>query len=183
MHLTFFRKIFLCALCITCTEISYTDNSSLYIAPNVLLQNITSDDSSYRGISPKLALGYGTLLGQSFFLAGEVSATIGTAEVSNNTDNNGVSVRVNRSYDFSVLPGMLFSENTLGYLRLGVVSSNFSAPNTTTTGGELGVGLQLAILNCWYIRGEYFYTTYGAIEDVGAPVSDTFALGAVYTFS
>lgn len=173
----------LCALCAISITTSHANTSSLYVYPNVLLQSITSEDSSYRGISPKLALGYGTILGQSFFLAGEVSAAIGTAELSNNTDTTGISLRVNRSYDFSLLPGILFSENTLGYLRLGVVSSNFSEPDKSTTGGEIGVGLQFAVLNCWYIRGEYFYTTYGAIENLGTPVSDTFALGAVYTFS
>ncbi len=170
-------------LFVTYTNLSYASNSSIYLYPNVLLQSITSDDSSYRGISPKLALGYGTILGQSYFLAGEVSATVGTVELSNNTDTTGTSVRVNRSYDFSFLPGMLFSENTLGFIRLGVVSSNFSAPNDTVSGGEIGVGLQFAILNCWYIRGEYYYTTYSATKDVGTPVSDTFALGAVYTFN
>ncbi len=176
-------KATLCTLFLLCANLSYA-NSSIYLYPNVLLQSITSDDSSYRGISPKLALGYGTIIGQSFFLAGEVSATVGTAQLSNNTDTTGVSVRVNRSYDFSLLPGMLFSETTMGYLRLGVVNSNFSAVNETSTGGEIGVGLQFAVLNCWYIRGEYFYTAYGAVKDIGgSPVSDTFALGAVYTFS
>src|SRR6185437_3740542 len=101
-------KIILSVLFVTYTNLSYASNSSVYLYPNVLLQSVTSDDSNYRGISPKLALGYGTILGQSFFLAAEVSATIGTAELSNNTDILGTSVRVNRSYDFSILPGMLF---------------------------------------------------------------------------
>lgn len=183
MRFDLIKKTILFMLFVTYTNLSYASNSSIYLYPNVLLQSITSDDSSYRGLSPKLALGYGTVLGQSFFLAGEVSATIGTAELSNNTGTTGTSVRVNRSYDFSVLPGMLFSENTMGFLRLGVVSSNFSQPNATAAGGEIGVGLQFAVLNCWYIRGEYFYTAYSAIKDVGTPVSDTFALGAVYTFN
>lgn len=155
---------------------------SFYLYPSALLQSITAEDSSYRGLSPRLASGFGSILGQSFFLAGEVGATVGTAILSNNTDTTGISLRVNRTYDFSLLPGMLFSENTLGYLRLGVASSNFSAPNEKVTGGILGVGLQLAIINCWFVRGEYFYTAYGAVSDVGNPVSDTFALGVVYTF-
>lgn len=183
MRLNFIKKTLLCALFVTYTSMSYASNSSLYLYPNVLLQSITSDDSSYRGLSPKLALGYGTVLGQSFFLAGEVSATVGTAILSNNTDINGTSLRVNRSYDLSILPGMLFSENTMGFVRFGVVSSNFSSPNETVAGGEIGVGLQFAVLNCWYVRGEYFYTAYGSSQNVGTPVSDTFALGAVYTFS
>ncbi len=183
MRYDLIKKTILFMLFVTYTNLSYASNSSIYVYPNVLLQSITSSDSSYRGISPKLALGYGTILGQSFFLAGEVSATIGTAELSNNTDTDGTSVRVNRSYDVSFLPGMLFTENTLGFLRLGVVSSNFSEPNTTATGGEIGFGLQFALLNCWYIRGEYFYTAYSTIKDLGTPVSDTVALGAVYTFN
>lgn len=182
MRFNFLIKVTLFALFVTYTNLTYASNSGIYLYPNILLQSITSDDSSYRGLSPKLALGYGSLLGQSFFLAAEIGATIGTAQLSNNTDTTGVSLRVNRSYDFSILPGMLFSENTMGFLRLGVVSSNFSEPNETSTGGELGVGLQFMVINCWSIRGEYYYTSYGATHDVGTPVSDTFALGAVYTF-
>jgi opacity protein-like surface antigen len=182
MRFNFIKKALIFTMIVTYTNISSASNSSIYLYPNVLLQSITSDDSSYRGISPKLALGYGAVLGQSFFLAGEVSATIGTAILSNNTGSTNTSLRVNRSYDFSILPGMLFSEHTMGFLRFGVVSSNFSQSEETATGGEIGVGLQFAVANCWYIRGEYIYTTYSATENVGAAVSDTFALGAVYTF-
>lgn len=182
MQYNILKKTILFALLITYMNMSYASNSSIYLYPNVLLQSITSDDSSYRGISPKLALGFGTILGQSFFLAGEVGATIGTAILSNNTGDTNTSLRVNRSYDFSILPGMLFSESTLGFLRLGVVTSNFSQFNENVMGGEIGVGLQFAVLNCLYLRGEYYYTAYGASKDVGTPVSDTFALGAVYTF-
>ncbi|MDA8561590.1 hypothetical protein N9L02_00575 [Gammaproteobacteria bacterium] len=158
-----------------------TGNFFLY--PNVLLQTVTSNDSNYRGVSPKLAVGYGAILGQSFYLAGEASAAIGTAQISSNISTNGINARINKTYDFSLLPGMFFSDNALVFVKLGAASSNFSTPNKYATGGELGLGLQFSILNCWHVRGEYFYTSYSSIEGIKNPVSDTFALGAVFTFN
>ena len=168
--------------CLAMLFTNLTHAGSFYLYPSALLQSITAEDSSYRGVSPRLGVGYGTILGQSFFLAGEAGAMVGTAILSNNIGDTGISLRVNRAYDFSLLPGMLFSEGTMGYLRLGVSSSNFTGPNEKVTGGILGVGLQLNVINCWFIRGEYFYTAYGPVSDLGNPVSDTFALGVVYTF-
>lgn len=165
-------------------------NSFLYVAPTVVLQNISSDDSSnFRSLSPRLGFGYAAELAQGLFLAGEVNVTAWPINLSSNDDDgdtddtNNSSLEIKTTFDVSILPGMMFSENTLGYIRLGVASAQFEESDDSVIAGELGIGLQTALANCWYIRGEYIYTTYASVDDISSPSSDTFALSFIYAFN
>lgn len=156
---------------------------SLYLAPSILLQNITSDDGNFRGLSPKLSLGYGSMLGQGFFLAGEVGAAIGTLEINNDEDVSDASLNTNQTYDLCVLPGMAFSENSIAYLRFGIVSSHFLESDEQATGGRIGLGIQVGISAQWFLRADYAYTKYSSTNALGSPSSDNVGIGAVYTFN
>lgn len=176
---------------IVSTSSCFATNAFIYIAPAVALNNITTSDNSFRGISPKLGLGFAAEYADGLYIAGEVNAMAGVWQLENNTDDDDDdgtndpddnSAKIQSSYAASILPGIMFSENTLGFLRIGVVTSHFSGPDQNSTGGEIGAGLQTAIRNCWYIRGEYIYSFYESVGDLNAPKEDTFALGVVYTF-
>lgn len=167
----------------------FATNTFFYLTPSVVLNNITTSDNSFRGVSPKLGLGVAAEYSDGLYIGGEIHAMAGVWELENNTDNDDIvndsdddNARISSSYDASILPGIMFSENTLGFLRIGVVTSHFSGPDKSSTGGELGAGLQTAIRNCWYIRGEYIYSFYNSVGDLQSPREDSFAVGVVYTF-
>jgi opacity protein-like surface antigen len=85
-------------------------------------------------------------------------------------------------YGLSVLPGYLISDNVLGYLRLGVVNTRFNGHNNSnSTGGQVGLGMQTALTNCWDLRGEWIYSFYNSIT-AGVPRTQQFNLGLLYKF-
>lgn len=174
-----FKKLLATSIILTPT-LCFANPSFLYVVPTIVLQNMTAGDDNFRGISPRLGMGYAAELYQGLYLAGEVNVTAFTQEVSE--DSSGSNLKMSTSFDASILPGMMFSENTFGFLRLGVTSGKFEGGDTVV-GGEIGLGLQAAITNNWYIRGEYIYIAYGSTDDISAPKVDTFALGAIYAFN
>jgi len=157
-----------------------------YVQPSLLLQSITADTGNYRGISPKFAAGYGTVLGQGFYLAGELGISGGTLEITKNTFVAKSGVDSNRTVDFAIIPGVMISQNSLVFARTGVTNSKFNELNDNSTGYELGIGLQMALLNSWLIRGEYYYSGYdNAGNDTyktSSLTADNFVFGVVYSF-
>ena len=125
---------------------------------------------------------------KNFFLAAEVTGTVGTAEISNQG-----AVKTSYGYGASVLPGFEWCDHTIIFARLGVVRSHFPqvkvAPyntNTTQTGGQFGLGIQTEAMQNIDIRGEYDFIAYRSI-DAGVysanPRSDVVSISAIYKFA
>lgn len=139
---------------------------------------------SYRGMPFSGFVGYGGVLDQNFYLAGEVTGTLATADVT-----NGGLLKTSYGYGISVLPGMMLSDHTLAFVRLGVLRTNFSNANSMLTGGQFGFGIQTTLTQNVDLRGEYDFIAYRSNSDFDhatysslSPRSDTFNLGLVYKF-
>ena len=149
-------------------------------------QNLTLSTST-RGAPFSVFAGYGGVLDQNFYLAGEVFGTVGTASISDNKF-----LRTSYGYGASILPGVMLSDHTLAFARVGVVKSHFSdsSLNTNATGGQFGLGLQTSLTQNVSLRGEYDFTAYRKISDSDIygnsasihPRSDAFNVGLVYSF-
>jgi opacity protein-like surface antigen len=131
----------------------------------------------FRGVPLKVFAGFGGVLTESFYLAGEVTGTLATAVINNKND-----MKTSYGYSVSVLPGLMLSDNTLAYARGGFVRSRFTNVNKMNTGGQLGVGMQTAVTQHVDLRGEYDYTSYANVGGIKSPSTDEYTVGVVYKF-
>lgn len=138
--------------------------------------------SAYRGVPFNVFAGYGGLMNQSFYLAGELGATLGTGSLS---DNN--QLKTSYSYGASIMPGVMINDSTLAFGRVGVLKSEFtSSGGTSRSGGQFGAGLQTSLTQNVDIRGEYDFVAYESERTNGvsiAPRSDQFNVSLVYNFN
>lgn len=157
-------------------------------------------DLGGRGALAGIFAGLGATAYQNFYLAGEIFANAtGTNQRADVSLNNGMTVlriRQKYSYGISFIPGALITERTMGYGRIGLVNTGFSAKwtdstgnnsyNKTATGGQLGLGLQTSLTDNLDLRGEYDYTLYRSINFKNgvrsSPNTDQFNIALVYKF-
>lgn len=132
--------------------------------------------SNFRGLPFNLYAGYGGVISQNFYLAGEILATVGTI----NLDNTYGTVRSSYSYGVSILPGLMLSDHTLAFARLGVVRTHFNS--IKRVGGQVGLGLQTSVTQNIDVRGEYDYTAYSSFNGANKPRSDAANLSLIYKF-
>lgn len=171
------RLLTLCALASVCSSAVFAGN--LYLGPSLFVQDNTDPTSNYRGVHPRLSVGYADTY-EGFHWAGEVFAVPFSATLADNHSNGATSARSTRSYGASFLPGMMMTDSILAYLRAGVVSTQFSGPNTSRAGGQIGLGLQTCLSTYWDFRAEYIYTAYKTVPIIGAVKSDQVGIGLVY---
>lgn len=150
---------------------------------NVKANGSTFTGGAYRGVPVNLFAGYGGVVNQNFYLAGELSGTVGTMNISDNTQ-----LKTTYGLGASVIPGVMLSDHTLAYARAGVLRSRFSNGNgSTQTGGQLGAGIQTCLTQNVDLRGEYDFVAYksknyslaGTNASI-APRADQFTVGLVY---
>lgn len=157
--------------------------ASIGITNNTLTQSGTTL-GAYRGVPFSLFAGYGGVVSDSFYIAGELNGTVGTANIS---DNSGL--KTSYGLGLSVLPGLMVNDNTLAYARLGIVRSHFSSfqsSDENRNGAQFGLGLQTTVTQNLDVRGEYDYIAYKSINAGGlsfGPRSDQFTVGLVYKIS
>ena len=131
-----------------------------YVGAGLGVTTNTSDRfGNYRGIPFNIFAGYGGIVNQNLYLAGELTATLGTGEIKNNG-----SIKSSYGYGASILPGVMLSDHTLAFARAGIVRTRFSNPGTTTTGGQFGLGMQTTLTQNVDLRGEYDFTAYRSIN-------------------
>lgn len=134
---------------------------------------------NFRGVPVNVFAGLGGMLNDHFYLAGELTGTVATAEISS---NHGL--KTTYGYGASVLPGLKLTDHTMAFARAAVVRTRFSSANTTETGGRVGLGLQTNVMQNFDIRGEYDFTAYGSFNNkigrVASPRSDSFNLDLIY---
>jgi opacity protein-like surface antigen len=137
--------------------------------------------ANFRGVPVNVFVGFGGIVNQNLYLAGEVAGTLTTGEISNNGG-----LKTTYGYSASLLPGAMLSDHTLAFVRVGVARTHFSNANDTQTGAQLGLGLQTSVMQNIDLRGEYDFTAYGSFNNkygrVSAPRSDAYNLGLVYKF-
>jgi opacity protein-like surface antigen len=140
-----------------------------------------SAPANYRGVPFSACVGYGGVISDAYYLAGEVEGTVATADISN---NNGL--KTSYGYGASVIPGLMLSDHTLAFARAGVERTHFTNANTTQTGGKFGLGLQTTVTQNIDVRGEYDFTAYRSLNNsigrVASPRSDAFNVGLIYKF-
>lgn len=134
-----------------------------------LIVNTNDDGNNFRGVPLTLFAGLGGFTDNNFYVAGEIIGNLNTASL----DNTGL--KQTYSWGVSVLPGLVLSEQVLGFLRIGGTRTHFGSDNKTAA--ELGVGLQTRLSRDWDIRGEYDYIQYNS-----SLKTDQFAIGFVYKF-
>lgn len=157
-----------------------TNTSSKVAVGNTPTMTITQP-GNFRGMPFNVFAGYGGMVNQSFYVAGEIFATAATGEF---TSNNGI--KTTYGYGASFIPGVMLSDHTLAFARAGLVRSRFSSASATQTGGQVGLGLQTSLTQNVDLRGEYDFTAYRSFNNSHGPVSsprtDAFNLGLVYKF-
>jgi opacity protein-like surface antigen len=148
---------------------------------NVKINGTSFSGGSYRGVPINVFAGYGGPVNQSLYFAGEVFATLTTMNLS---DNN--SMKTTYSYGISALPGVMLSDYTIAFLRVGVLQSRFSEGDAeTTTGGQVGFGLKTSLTQNVDLRGEYDYVAYRSKNVTGgsiSPRSDQTSISLIYNF-
>lgn len=162
-------------------------NAAPYVGAGLgVLANTTNsaNSGSYRGVPFNVFAGYGGVLTESFYLAGELTGTLTTGVIA----DNGM-IKSTYSYGASILPGVMLSDHTLAFLRAGVVRTRFSEISTSQTGGQFGFGMQTSLTQSVDLRGEYDFTAYRSVNAKFAgtrysakPRQDAFNLSLVYKF-
>lgn len=153
---------------------------SAYVGFGFGVQTNTSKISNFRGMPVSLFAGYGADMGQGFYLAGEIFVTPVTANISNN------GLRSTYNYGISIIPGLMLSDHTMFYGRVGILRTHFIptfANSATVTGGQLGLGIETSLTQNWDLRGEYDFVASKSLGgSQGSPRSDIATLGLVYKF-
>lgn len=171
-----FKKIIF-ATAVLASSVSF---AAPYIGGSVGVRTNTSASGlDFRGMPFSLFLGYGGIINQNLYLGGELFGTVGTLSL----ENNGL--QSTYGYGLSILPGIMFSDHTMGYLRAGVIRTQFKptgVSDSTRTGGQLGLGLQTSLTQNMDLRLEYDYSAFKSFSGVTNPRSDEFDLGLIYKF-
>jgi opacity protein-like surface antigen len=116
--------------------------------------------------------GYGAIVSSGVYLAGELGADLTSVNLSNTSV-----LKTTYGLAASVIPGIMLSNNTMLYGRLGMIRSKFST--RSANGGQLGLGMETRMAQNVALRGEYIYTAY---HYSSSPKSDQFNLGLIYKF-
>lgn len=153
---------------------------NIYLGPEVFVQANTTPSSNYRGLFPRLSVGYAQLFDKDFYLALEAFGVPTMATLADNHNNGAVSARSTRSIGASIIPGGMLTENVLAFARVGVLNTQFTAPNSARWGGQIGVGLQTSLTPYWDLRAEYIYSAYKTVPTLGAVKSDQMGVGLIY---
>lgn len=150
-----------------------------YLAPALIVLQTSANESRFRGLAPRLSLGYLQPCG-NYAYAGEVFFTPSTLTLSDTKNPGASSTRTSLNVGASFMPGTYFYKDLLGYARIGLVNTKFSSPNVFRVGTQLGFGLQSSLNPCWSLRGEYLYTIYGSVSKVGTPNTNQVGVSLVY---
>jgi opacity protein-like surface antigen len=152
---------------------------NFYFGPGISLQDTYAEDSSYRGVNPKFSFGYGQHFNEFWYVGTEANASFGTATLQTGGTNN---LKTSNTFGLSLLPGIQLTPDTLAFTRFGLVNSYFNEPDKRQTGGQLGLGLETHLTPSWEVRGEYTYSEYSNMINIGTPKTSAFTFGFVHNF-
>lgn len=178
-----FKKVLIASAILASTIGAALANPAPYVGASIgVIANTSSNGgngqpANYRGVPVNLFAGYGGIVNQNIYLAGELTGTLGTGELNS---NNGI--KTTYGYGASFIPGVMLSDHTMAFARAGVVRTRFSQVSEMSTGGQVGLGLQTSLTQNVDLRGEYDYTAYRSVGGIGSPRQDAFNLGLAYKF-
>lgn len=175
-----FKKIKLAALATTILSLSTSALASgFYAGPSIAIQDVITSSSGYRSLTPKITLGY-DVLGDGSYFSAEIFGIPGSFSLTDTHLPGTASAKMSRGFGLSFIPGMVIGPQTVGFFRIGLVTTFFTSPGSYKTGAQLGLGLMTSVSPNWDVRGEYDYSMYGTVGSVGAPKVDEFALAFLY---
>lgn len=160
---------------------TYAYAGHIYIGPMVSLEDINGKNNNYIDLQPKLSFGYGAMP-DGIYWAGEVFYIPTTLSISNKRSNGRPSAKAGQSYGMSFMSGYMVNDCILGYLSIGVISTEFPNPEARKSGGQLGLGILTAISHNYNFRAEYNYTAYHSIHGMGSLKSNAIGVGFIYKF-
>lgn len=160
-----------------------------------------------RGAELNVFGGYGQTINQNLYLGAELFGSKASTEItSNELKESDLDLKTTftpkYSYGASLIPGLMISDHTMAFARLGLVQTKFDAKITgkdstdegsqstqkTLTGAQFGLGLQTSLTSNVDLRGEYVYTAYRSMNVGGdngmkiTPNSGTASVGLIYKF-
>jgi len=127
------------------------------------------------GVLGELFAGYDWTFARSFNLAGEINAEINSIEAQTSNAEYvhhnfmNTSYKATPTFGISVLPGYIFADNTLLYVRMGYSNTDFQLSTTGAglsnvsqhvSGFRFGFGVKKALFNNISIRMEYTQVRY-----------------------
>jgi opacity protein-like surface antigen len=175
------KRILLLSLFATLASLhAHAGTSNPYVGGSLSIQNITAAPSAYRGLRPGMFVGYGSMIDNDYYVAGELAASM-VATITDTYVNRDDSLRQAPNFSLSVIPGMMLTRATLAFIRAGVAVGMFSVSDDWRPGLVLGLGIEAAWTPCWSVRVEYDNTTYRSVS-VGTPRSDEFGVSFKYIF-
>lgn len=149
--------------------------------------------------------GYGQYLNDLFYIGAEIMANYSDATSSIGASTPTLAyrnqVRVRGSWGVAALPGVRLNDGTLGYVRIGYNWANLQSHETatglpvntsvnkshTSSGFNVGVGIETLVYENWSVRAEYTHTNYNSFNSaVGtsfSPSDNQFMVGVIYHFS
>jgi opacity protein-like surface antigen len=166
--------------CLFATTLA-TAHAAFYMGPSLSLIDNTSQLGNYRGLQPRINIGYNDMFSAYTYLAIEAFGSPSSILINNNTQS-GPSLRSTYTYGLSLISGYMITDNVIGYLRLGAVEANFSSPNASQSGGQVGLGLQTPLTENWHLRTEYIYSAFSKASSIGSVKTDQVMLGLIYNF-
>lgn len=154
--------------------------ANFYVGPTIFAEHITGSHSHVDGVHPRLSVGFSGIIEEDYYLAAEVFAIPTSATFADSHSANTVSVKIDHSFGLSLLPGIMLTDDLLGFLRLGVIQSRFDGISASKTGGQVGAGLQTQLTKSWDLRGEFIYTEYKSSPTIGTPRNREVGIGVTY---
>jgi opacity protein-like surface antigen len=156
-------------------------NGAPYVGFGTGIITNTATNTNYRGLPGRVLVGYGANMGQGLYLGGEVLGSLGSITIS----DNGLKSTYN--YGISFIPGLMISDHTMTFARLGLVRTHFTPKgniaSATISGVQLGLGIQTGLTQNWDLRAEYVFTASKSMSNLsGHPRTDAANAGLVYKF-
>ena len=155
--------------------------TNTYVGMMMGIQNISTSTARFRGMRPGAFIGYGQMMSEDFYLAGELNASF-SATISDNADAGAESTRSTFMTTLGILPGMMINNVSMTYLRIGGAYSRFSGASANLYGLVTGLGLETALTPDWSMRIEYDLTTFRGSSGLSTPRSDEAFMSMKYTF-
>lgn len=151
----------------------------LSLGPRV---NYSNNPAVYKGLEATLSIGYAALVTPMFYLAGEAYAGDSAQLRDYPSAGSSLDVRSTWNYGASIIPGIMLTDNMVGYIRGGMNRTRFSRISRYATAWHAGIGIQSNIVQNWDIRAEYVYNQYNHADGVNNPYAEQFNFGIVYKF-
>jgi opacity protein-like surface antigen len=164
--------------CVTAISIFPCFAGNFYFGPGISLQDTYAEDSSVHSVNPKFSFGYGHHFREFWYLGTEANGSFGMLSL----QSDGENLKTSNTFGLSILPGIQFTPDVLAFTRFGLVNSYFDQPEKRSTGGQLGLGIETHFTKSWEIRGEYTYSEYPDMGNIGSPKSSAFNLGFIHKF-